>query len=424
MNPRPLTGVRILDLTHVWAGPLATRILADLGAEVFKVEAASARGMRVIPPHGAGIYPHGDPGTEPWNRQGIFNKLNRNKKGLSIDLKSDDGRKLLLSLAGQCDVIVENFSARTMPRLGLDYATLTTVNPGLIYLAMPGFGTTGPYRDFVAYGPSVEPMTGLTAVMGYSGDEPRMTAMALPDACAGVTAAAAIVTAIARRTDTGKGGFIDLSLHEAAISLFGEFPIERQLTGAEPEVFGNAHPEYAPHGIYPCSGADAWIHIAIRTDREWKRLCGVAAGALPDAAEYATAAGRRADAAALDLRVADWTRSHDKVSLMHALQREGIAAGAVLNAPELLSDPHLDARGFLVTLGAPHIEPFPYPGSPVRIDGQHAEDWFAAPRLGEHNADVLQDVLGLDAEEIARLAAAGVIVDEPPVTGRGAAWPA
>jgi crotonobetainyl-CoA:carnitine CoA-transferase CaiB-like acyl-CoA transferase len=424
MTEAPLRGIRILDLTHVWAGPMATRILADLGAEVLKVEAATARGARVRPPRGVGLYPHGEPGDDPWNRQGMFNKLNRNKKGLSINLKADAGRALLLALAKQSDVIIENFSARTMPRLGLGYDTLKAANPRLVYLAMPGFGTTGPYRDFVAYGPSVEPMTGLTAVMGYGPDEPRMTAMALPDACTGVAAAAAVLTALARREDSGAGGFVDLSLHEAAISLFGEYVLERQLSGREPDVLGNAHAEFVPHGVYPCKGDDNWIQIAVRSDDEWRSLCRVAGRGWDVDADLGTAQQRRMVQEALDTKLSDWTRGHDKLALMEALQRAGIAAGAVLSAPELMADPQLNARGFFVELAAPHIESFPYPGSPVRIDDKHADGWTAAPRLGEHNESALQELLGLDTSYIARLKEQGVIFDQPPSSGRGSAWPA
>jgi crotonobetainyl-CoA:carnitine CoA-transferase CaiB-like acyl-CoA transferase len=424
MSAGPLAGVRILDLTHVWAGPLATRIVADLGAEVLKVEAASSRGPRERPPRGVGLYPFGDPGDEPWNRQAMFNKLNRNKKSLSIDLKSDAGRDLLLALAGECDIIVENFSARTMPRLGLGYEQLKSVNPRLIYLAMPGFGTTGPYRDFVAYGPSVEPMTGLTAIMGYGADEPRMTAMALPDACTGVTAAVAMLTALARRAESGVGGFIDLSLHEAAIALLGEYVIERQLTGEEPPVTGNAHVEHAPFGVYRCAGDDNWIHIAVCSDAAWRSLCRVAGRGWETDGELATAAQRLAARPAIDRSMSEWTRGFDKLALTEALQRAGVAAGAVLNGPELLADPHLRARGFFVELKAEHIEPFPYPGLPLRIDGVHDGGWTAAPRLGEHNESVLRELLGLDAAEIAGLAERGVIADRPPVSGRGSAWPA
>jgi crotonobetainyl-CoA:carnitine CoA-transferase CaiB-like acyl-CoA transferase len=421
---RPLAGVRVLDLTHVWAGPLATRILGDLGADIVKVEAPSARGQGVIPPRGVGLYPQGDPGAEPWNRQGMFNKLNRNKKSVAIDLKTAAGREILLGLVAECDVVIENFSARTMPKLGLGFDELRRVNPQLIYVAMPGFGTDGPYKDFVAFGPSVEPMTGLTALMGYSVDEPRMTSMALPDACSGVTAAVAMLTALSRRAETGRGGFIDLSLHEAAVALFGEYPIARQLSGEEPRVLGNRHPVHAPCGVYPCAGADDWIQISVCNDAQWQALANLVGEDWTRQSEFANTAGRHAHYDALDARLAQWTAAHGKFALMSALQEAGVAAGAVLDAPELLADAQLTARGYFVELGAAHVPSFPYPGMPLRIDGRAAEGWTAAPRLGEHNATVLGALLGLGPERIAELHADGVLVDRPPAVGRVAAWPA
>ena len=192
----PLNGVRILDFTHVWAGPLATRILADLGADVIKVEAPWARGFANRP---QGATTRVEPMDDHWNRQGPTNKLNRNKRGLCLDSKADAGRDVLLDLVRHTDVVIENFSARAMTSMGLGWKALEAANPDVIYVAMPGFGVSGPYRSYVAFGPSVEPMCGLTSVMGYSPGEPRVTAMAVPDPCGGVTAAAAVVTALHRR---------------------------------------------------------------------------------------------------------------------------------------------------------------------------------------------------------------------------------
>ena len=200
MADGPLRGVRILDLTHVWAGPLGTRIVADLGATVVKVENPMGRGPREFRgglPIGGWL--GGEPPKEPWNVNAVFVKLQRNKQSVAIDLKSEAGRDTFLDLVGAADVVMENFSARAMPSLGLGYEQLAAVNPRIIYLTMPGFGKTGPYRDRVAFGPSVEPMSGLTTVMGYGPDEPRNTAMALMDPITAVSATTAVVDALRRR---------------------------------------------------------------------------------------------------------------------------------------------------------------------------------------------------------------------------------
>lgn len=324
----PLNGVRILDFTHVWAGPLATRILADLGADVIKVEAPWARGFANRP---QGTTTRIDPADDHWNRQGPTNKLNRNKRGLCLDSKAAAGHEVLLDLVRHVDVVIENFSARAMASMGLGWDALEKANPDVIYVAMPGFGVSGPHRSFVAFGPSVEPMCGLTSVMGYNPDEPRVTAMAVPDPCGGVTAAAAVVTALHRRDRTGRGGFIELALQEAAIALFGEYFLLDQMN-ALPDRMGNAHADFAPHGVYRCRGDDAWLAIAVQDESEWtqlKRIIGADWCADPD---FEGLANRIAHREALDRRISTWTQSGDAMALAQELQAHGIAAGPVYAA--------------------------------------------------------------------------------------------
>ncbi|MDA0790554.1 MAG: CoA transferase [Proteobacteria bacterium] len=408
---KPLAGIRILDLTHVWAGPLGTRILGDLGAEVLKLEAATARGLRDIPVVQGGQYPGGDPGTEHWNRQGFFNKLNRNKRGICIDLKAAAGKRLFLALVAESDVVIENFSATAMNRLGLGYEAMREANPQIIYVAMPGFGTSGPYSDFVAFGPSVEPMSGLTALMGYNDKELRNTAMALPDAIAGVTAAAAVVTALAQRKASGEGQYVDLPLHEAAISLLGEKYIETQLTGKPPAVTGNQNRSFAPQGVYPCAGDNQWLAIACPDEATWSNFAlfsGI------DKAGFANMAARLRHQDQLDDAIAEFTVNRDKHELMVQLQQAGVPAGAVMTTPEFMADPQVTERDYFVELGGDHIETLPYPGSPVRFDGERATEWRRAPRLGEHNDEVLRQLLNLSDDEIQKLKDDGVIANAPP----------
>ena len=276
MAEGPLRGIRILDLTHVWAGPLATRVLADLGATVVKVEGPMSRGPREyrggLP---IGGWLGGKPPAEPWNVNAVFVKLQRNKQSLAIDLKTDAGRDAFLELVAVADVVMENFSARAMPALGLDYARLAAANPRIIYVSMPGFGNSGPYRDRVAFGPSVEPMSGLTTVMGYGRGEPRNTAMALMDPITGVSATAAVVNALRRRERTGKGAHVEMSLHEGGVAFSGPWLIDVQLPGYAGDIapLGNRHPDMAPHGVYRCAGDDAWVAIACRDDADWRAHC-------------------------------------------------------------------------------------------------------------------------------------------------------
>ena len=385
-STQPLAGVRILDLTHVWAGPLGTRILGDLGADIVKVERPMGRGGTSGTP-GAGNYLGGEKGEDPWNRQGTFVKLNRNKKSLAIDLKKPDGHRVFLDLVRVADVVIENFSARSMPALDLGYDVLRAANERIIYVSMPGYGATGPYSTRVAYGPSVEAMTGLNAVMGYSPTEPRNTAIALPDPIGGVTAAAAVVTALNRREAAGRGAFIERSMHESGVSLMGEFLVEKQL-GRNPQPMGNAHPAHAWSDVLRTRGEDEWIAVTCRTEAERAILEEVLDG---DASEY------------------------DKHELAARLQAAGIAAGPVNIAPDILADPQVSARRFFVRLEREDLPSTPMPGSPVVIDGDfERSDWYASPRLGEHNRQVLEDWLGYGAVEAARLERDGVLVDRPP----------
>ena len=318
---------------------------------------------------------------------------------------------MFLALVAESDVVIENFSASAMNKLGLGYETLRRVNESIIYVAMPGFGTTGPSSDFVAYGPSVEPMTGLTAMMGYSDEEKRNTAIGLPDPIAGVTAAASVVTTLAQREQGNGGGHVDVPLHEGTINLIGEKYVETQLTGEAPKVTANRSRTYAPHGIYPCAGDDEWLVIACPDQSSWSSFVtftGI------DDAMFETNQARLSQQDRLDEIIAEFTSRHDKRELMTRLQNAGIPAGAVMTAPEFMSDPHVLARDYFVELGGEDIEPILYPGSPVRFDGIRASEWQRAPRLGEHNEAVLGDVLGLTDEEIGRLRDEGVIADMPP----------
>lgn len=382
----PLRDVKIIDLTHVWAGPLATRIVADLGADVVKVEAPLGRGSADLPPPGAGIFLGGAHNGEPWNRQGVFSKLNRNKRSVCLDLKHADAREVLLDLVRAADVLIENFSARAMRSLKLDWPVLKEANPELIYIAMPGFGLEGPYADNVAFGPSVEPMSGWGAMIGYSPEEPRNTSMALLDAISGTSAAAAITTALNRRRETGRGMLVEMSLHEAGSSFTGEAIIDHQL-GNSPQPRGNDHPAHAYADVIPAAGEDEWVAVSCR-----------------DAEQLALYEALRAELEGLD-----------KHALSRRLQEAGIPAGPVNTTPDMFDDPHLAARGFFVSLQHAGQPACRYPGSPITFSGEPAHpDWQPSPNLGEHNASVLKGWLGYPDERIDRLKDSKALRTRPP----------
>jgi crotonobetainyl-CoA:carnitine CoA-transferase CaiB-like acyl-CoA transferase len=400
----PLRGVRILDLTHVWAGPLAVRILADLGADVVKVEAPASRGPRVWNETPLGGWIGGEPHDEPWNRNAVFVKLARNRASLCIDLKAPDGKRAFLDLVAVADVVIENFSARAMPSLGLGYDTLKAANPRLVYVAMPGFGTHGPYKDRVAFGPTIEPISGLTSVMGYSAEEPRSTAMALTDPIAALSAASAVLTALRRRG--AEGAYVELSLHEAGVCYNGPWLIERQL-GGEVMPLGNRHPRMAPHGVYRCAGHDAWVAVACRDEGQWRALCTLIGGPLEPTADLTE---RQTQHQAIDAAISAWTAARSPADAVGALQDAGIAAGQVNAAPDMIDDPQVIHRGFFVPLDAG----MPVPGTPVKMAGTATADWSPCPKLGADNAAVLKGWLGYGDEQVRELERAGVLADRPP----------
>ena len=406
MAKGPLKGVRILDLTHVWAGPLATRILADLGAEVVKIEAPMGRGPRQFPrsmPIGGFI--GGEPGAEPYNTNAVFVKLQRNKKSVALNLKTEAGRDVFLKLVKVSDVVIENFSARAMSRLGLAYAELRKANSKIIHVAMPGYGLTGAYRDRVAFGPTVEPMSGLPFAMGYSETEPRATAMAVPDPIAAVNATAAVMTALRHRKSSGQGCQVEMSLHEAAVSYSGPWLIDTQL-GNQVKHYANRHPEIAPHGVYRCAGEDNWIALACVDESSWSKLASL----IDIDGVHWNLNDRLLNHDAIDQSITRFTESRATDDALMSLQSIGVAAGPVYDTQQMSDNPQSIERGFFVPLE----QGTPMPGNPVKMHGIGSEDWNPCPRLGTHNAEILKEWLDFDDSQIDDLYETQVIVNQPP----------
>ncbi|NCF34091.1 MAG: hypothetical protein GWP50_11060 [Proteobacteria bacterium] len=408
----PLNGVRILDLTHVWAGPLATRIFSDLGAEVVKIERALGRGPSVATIEPIAGWIGGEAGAEPWNNNAAFVKLARNAKSVSLDLKQAEGRNLFLQLVAVADVVIENFSARAMPSMDLGYDVLRELNPRLIYVTMPGYGSYGPYKDWVAFGPTVEPMTGLNQMLGYGIEEPRNSAIALMDPIAGTTATTALLTALRQRQQTGQGSLVELSLHECGVSFNGPWLIEQQL-GGELQPLGNAHPEMSPHGIYPCRSRglddDAdWVAIACQDQSEWTHLVAV----LGDEFDPSWNLQQRIERTELiNAGIETWTRQLDKDVAAELLQQRGVAAGPVATAPDILAEPHAQARQFFVEY---ERHDTPIPGNPIHMSGLNSQHWTPCPPLGAHSQALLHQWLEVSAEQTQQLLDAQIIAERPP----------
>ncbi len=405
----PLAGVRVLELTANWAGPLAARHLADLGAEVIKIEAPDRPATR------GGRYPGGDPFRHHYNRAAYFNKMNRNKLGITLNLDDDAGRELFLKLVDESDVVLENNSPRVMRNFNLQYPVLHGVNPQIIMVSISGFGQTGPDRDYVAYGANVEASCGLAAATGYADDDrPYRSTLFYADPVTGAHAAIAILGALHHRETTGEGQYIDMSLHENGITFFPEAIMEYTVTGNLAKRRGNRHPLHAPQGCYPSFGEDSWLALCVRTLDEWRALAAAIGRAdLGEDTDLITETGRQARHDEIDAAISEWTSRYDHNEATAILQDAGVPAAPVLANWEMVSNRHFHARGFYEPMEHPEMGVFPYPGMPWKLSETPGIIRKASPLYGEHNSDVFRGLLGLGDDELAPLYARRTIADEP-----------
>lgn len=416
MGPLPLDGIRMIDLTVSFAGPKAVACLADMGAEVIRVESIQyidAQRGRKRQLSGMTSYPNGEPGERPWNRRAGFNQLNRNKLGITLDLNRPEGKKIFKKLVRISDVVVDSFSAGVMERLKLGYAHLKEVKPDIIVMSMPGLGMTGPYRGYKSFGGIIECIAGQAAVKGYPDGKPFTTG-AYGDPIGGLTGAFALLAALFCRKRTGKGQFIDFSQAEALAMLSAEALMDYTMNGRVQKPAGNRHRFMAPHGTYRCKGEDKWIAISVSSDKEWQALCRAA-----DRLEWAKnekfsdAINRWRNQQVLDHLIQEWTIQRDHYELMHILQKAGVSSGAVLTADEVFSDPHLIERGFFETVHHPEAGDHTSFGISWKLSRTPGNVRLPAPCLGEHNQYVLHDLLGISDEEIRQLEAEQIIGTEP-----------
>ena len=418
MTQPALDGLRILDMTQIAAGPYATLLLGFMGAEIIKVESCSRmdinRGLARPTPETYRMYPQGIPGERPWNRSAHHIHRNGNKRSVTLDLASPQGKELFLKLVAICDALIENYRASVLDRLGLGYAQLSAANPQLVYVKISSQGATGPETDYGSLGSTLEQTAGLASITGYADGRPLMTNETYPDPVVGILAIGALMAALRRRRQTGTGTFIDLSQREVAVTLLGEAVVDHSLSGRVATPLGNRHPFMAPHGVYPCQGDDLWVAIAVGSDAEWRGLCqAIGQPALADDARFTTVSGRWQHQQALDDILSAWTRGRDHYEAMHILQSHGVPAGAVITPAEIIAEPHLEARGFWDTVDHPEVGPYRQVSTPWKLSRSPRRATSPAPGLGEHNGYVLGELLGLSAQEIATLEAKGIIGTQP-----------
>lgn len=392
LNDRPLQGVRVIDFTNAVAGPIATFVLGDLGADVIKVEAPNGR-----PLHAAGAAPL-TAGAEDrsYDRMMQFNELNHAKRSLVLDVAKPEGRAAFLELAQIADVVVENFAPRVMPNLRLDYAHLRDVRPDIISVSMPAFGLSGPYRDRISYGPGIDAMSGFSHLTGYEDGPPMKPGNFFCDQNAGVHSAFATLAALWQRRRTGEGQQVELAMIEGEFQILGDAYIDYAMNGRERFRSGNDHNWMAPHGVFRCRGEDAWVAIAVEDDAQWRALCTLIHR--PDLAadpRFATAGERHANRRLLDAPITVWTAERTQHEAQQALQAAGVPAGAAMNAFELLYDPHVRARHGFEYVTVPNVGPTPYPRVAFLLSRTPVPIAAPAPAFAEANNYALHDLLGM-----------------------------
>jgi benzylsuccinate CoA-transferase BbsF subunit len=399
---KPLAGVRVLDFTWAWAGPHCARMMADMGAEVLRVESD----QRTDHLRANGPWPGGERGG--LNRSGNFNQLNRNKDSLRINLKHPRGVALALDLAAVSDVVLSNFAPGVIERLGLGYEAVKARNPGVIWAAISGFGRTGPQKGHVTFGPPMTFYSGLGAITGYGpGDSPRLLGSTYCDSVAGGHAYVAVLVALRHKRRTGEGQAIDLSMLEATLDFLPEMVLDYTVAGEVRQPRGNTDDVYSPQDTYRCAGEDEWVALTVRTEPQWQALCALLGR--PDLACLSDAVARRARAAEVDAAIGAWTAGRSMVAAFHELQAAGVPAAPCYPAQGMVEDPHLNARGFWVA--PPHAEtgPLTLAGLAWTLSETPGAVERGAPLFGEHTRPALRRVLGLTDAELDELDAAGVL---------------
>jgi crotonobetainyl-CoA:carnitine CoA-transferase CaiB-like acyl-CoA transferase len=407
----PLAGLRVLDLTVVYAGPYLAMLLADLGAEVIRVENIHVwnvytRGIEARPlkenvdadsgwPIG---YPDHDPGERPWERFPWGLPLARNKKSVTINLLSEEGRAYFHRLVAKCDIMVENNAPSTIARLGITYEDLVKDRPDLVMLRAPAFGLSGARRDIRGFGSHIESFIGHSLLRGYEDSDPsRNQEMNSGDNATAGTGLFAILAALHHRDRTGRGQLIELAQAENSTHLFPQAVMEASLNGRNTTMKGNRDPSgAAPNGVYACMGEERWIAISVYTDDEWAALCGVLGRPeLVCDPRFESADARRAHIEELDQLLDGAFGSLDAMAAMYRLQAGGVPAGAIHDPRDALQSPQLWARGFFERIHHRYTGTWEWPGPPFRLPGAPRPPSLPPPGLGEHNAYVYKTLLGV-----------------------------
>ncbi len=402
MSSGPLAGLRVLDFGWTWAGPYCGMILTDMGADVVKIETSQRLDMlRLSGAFADGIRDH--------ERSGWYAATNRGKRSITVNLKHREGRALVLELVRVSDVAIENFSPRVLPGLGLGYDDLASVNPGVVYLSLSGYGATGPESAYVAYGDHLGYASGLASVIGHPDDGPTPINTFYGDPVGGMYGALAILAALEEREHTGRGRHLEYAQVEGLLTTMPG-PIVTRSGGGAVERLVDKSPTMAPHGFYRCAGDDAWVAIAVEDDDRWGALRTLLRDAGEAVADLDTFTERKSDEAALDAAVSAWTAQRSPWQVTDACQRHGIAAYPLMNSERLARDTHLHERDWLRWVTHPVTGPGPVPGVMFRIGDGGSQVRGPAPVMGQHTQEVLHELLGIGPDRYAELVASEALL--------------
>ncbi len=412
----PLAGVSVLELTTAWAGPMAGRTLAAFGADVIKVEAATAMDAWRGPAGGGELnrYPDFVPGERPFNRNNWYNTQNHGKRSVTLDLKSPAAAAVLARLVARSDVVLSNYATGVLSRLGLSYEDARRLREDIIVVEMPSTGAGGPLTDFLGVGPTMEALAGMTALNGYGDGVPVRTGPAYADPIGALTGTCAVLGALHARERTGKGQYVEFAQREGLLQWIGEYLLADPALAAEFVPQGNRSRHAAPHDAYPCAGEDRWLAIAVQTDAQWQALC--AAIGRPDLAadpDLATLDGRLGRTDQIDRAITDWAAELDSITAASILQRAGVPAAPVLNGEDLHRDPQLAAVGLFAEVTQPESGTHRYQGLPFHFSATATSYGTPAPCLGQHTVQVMRET-GLADDEIGALVQDGVVSVWPP----------
>jgi crotonobetainyl-CoA:carnitine CoA-transferase CaiB-like acyl-CoA transferase len=386
--PGPLAGLRVLELARILAGPWAGQILADLGADVIKVERQGAGDdTRAWGPPFVAAADGGTLGAA------YFHCTNRGKRSIELDFESEDGRRIVRKLAARSDILIENFKVGGLAKFGLDYASLAPLNPRLIYCSVTGFGQTGPYAARAGYDLMAQGMGGFMSLTGAPDGEPTRAGVPIADIFTGVYSVVGILAALAEREKTGRGRHVDTALVDAQVGVLGNQALNFLVSGAVPERIGNAHPNIVPYQVFPA--ADGFIIIATGNDSQYQKLCGVlGAPELAKDPNYIDNKARLAHRGEIVGKLSMLTQARHSADLLEKLEAVGVPAGPINTLDQVFADPHVQHRGMQLALASDEAKGGTIPGvrTPIIIDGTPMAAPRPAPKLGEHTAEILREI--------------------------------